>query len=648
MAGLKDLHRRLYSKDSDDVKHRERSHDDYGWAEQLNEDQKNPPRGGGEGGGEGAKNKEQEKSGVEREMELKAKNEETSKESKKKWKYAFMFLGLVVVFIGGFYAYIKYKQASFEQERVVISFEGDKVVKSGEQASVVLSIDNNNRTSLEKAELKIDYPEELNPEEKDFMEKSGTNSFKIYPEEIEAYETKEYKLDFSTFVPKGNQVYLDSALTYQPSNFSSFFEREEHYAIDVRDSVLSFSLISEDDLAEGEMAILRFVLENRGGEDLDDLVLELDTPDSFEIIEGDFEDNEENRFQIGDIKSGAEKVFEVKSLVSGEVGTIKNFKGSIGVDGEDDLLVLTDDETAIKLIPPRIELEQVVSDNPDRIVESGESVDYRINFKNNSDKSLSDLILKQNIDGEIVDKSSIDAGRGYYNDKEKQIIWKASDVPALKNLNPGETGYVDVVIPVRDDYEIWSEEDKNITFSTQSQINSLNVGSDLLENKTIYSEELEFKVSTQFDVDVNVVHESDIFDNEGEFPVNNQEETEFTVNLNINNSYNNVRDARIYLTLPSGVVWKDNYESTGGEVKFNSRTNELEWNLDSVGFATGHLNPEERLSFQVGFTLSVAERESESDQVELINNINYEGVDSFTEKRINDKVDPYSFRSLEK
>jgi hypothetical protein len=453
-------------------------------------------------------------------------------------------------------------------------------------------------------------------------------------------------------MPKSSQIYLDSVMTYQPSNFSSFFEKEEHYAMDVTDSVLGFSLVTEDDLSEGELAVVRFVLKNNSNEELKNLMLKLDAPESFKITEGDFNDfenNESGLFRVGDLSSGEEKVLEIKGSVEGDVGSVKNFECLAGIEEEKNKLsLLTSDSAAIKIIPPRVELNQIAKDKDDNVANPGEVINYEITFRNNSDKPLSDLILRQDVEGDIVNRSAIQSGRGYYDDKEKQIIWRASDVPELKHLNPGEIGKVEVGIPVRTDYEIWSEEDKNITFKTRARINSLNVGSDLRENKTIYSNETEFKVATQFDVDVNIVHESEKFDNQGVFPVNNQEETEFTVNLNVSNSYNNVRDAKIYLTLPSGVVWKDNYEATGGKVDFNSRTNELEWTFDSVSYATGHLEPEERLAFQIGFTLSVANRESESDRVDLINNINYECLDSFTGKKIEGRVNPYNFKSVER
>jgi hypothetical protein len=474
------------------------------------------------------------------------------------------------------------------------------------------------------------------------MEEAGTNSFKINPGKIEGYENKQYKLEFDVYMPKGNQVYLDSVLTYEPSNFSSFFEEENYYAVKVDDSVLNFSLVSEKEVAKGELAVLRFILENKGVRNLKNLKLNLNAPKNFKIQESDFQDSEENVFEVGAIDAGEERIFELKGYLEGQESQVKNFLATIEETQGEEALALTSDEEAIKIVPPRIDLKQNIKDKKELIVKPGELISYEISFTNNSGKPLTDLILKQSIDNTgIIDVKGINTGNGYYDSEEKQIIWKASDVPDLKYLNPGETGSVKVDIPVRDDYEIWDKEDENIIFSTQAQIDSLNIQSDLVENKTIYSQEKEFKVSTQLDLNVNIAHQSDIFENQGPFPVNNQEETEFTVNIKVNNSYNNVKDFRVYLTLPTGVNWKNNFEKTRGEVDFNERTNELSWTIDSVDFATGHLKPSEELSFQIGFRLSEAQRQSSSRSIRLINNLDYQGTDSFVGKKIEKSVDSF-------
>lgn len=657
MSPLDKLHRKLYSHNAKDLEQRGRSQDSYDWSKSLLEEESQQDEKG-KTADKSNPEKEEAKDAKENDLNSRQNNkEEVAPQSSlekpeeegmgKMFKYALIVLGALIIIVGGFYFYVRYKQASFDQEKVEIEYEGDKNIKSGERTSVVLNIKNQNRTSLEKTQLKVSYPDEFKPLQEDFMEEAGSNSFKINPGKIEGYESKQYKLEFDVYMPKGNQVYLDSVLTYEPSNFSSFFEEKNYYAVDVEDSVLDFSLVSEREVAKGELAILRFILENKGNRNLKNLKLNLNAPENFKIQESDFQESEGEVFEIGAIDAGEEKVFELKGSLEGQEEEIKNFIATIEEAQKEELLTLTDDDEAIKIIPPRVDLKQNIANKEELIADPGEFIDYEISFTNNSGKPLTDLILKQNINNTgIINEKEINPGDGYYDGEKKQIVWKASDVPDLKYLNPGETGSVSVDIPVRDDYEIWDEEDKNITFSTQAQIDSLNIQSDLVENKTIYSQEKEFKVSTQLDLDVNIAHESDIFENKGPFPVNKQEETEFTVNVKVNNSYNNTRDFRAYLTLPTGVNWKDNFKKTRGEVDFNERTNELSWTIDSVDFATGHLNSPEELSFQIGFRLSEAQRQSSSRSIRLINNLDYQGIDSFIDRKIEESVDSFQLELI--
>ncbi|MDZ7611528.1 MAG: hypothetical protein U5L10_02085 [Candidatus Moranbacteria bacterium] len=644
MSLLNKLHSKLYSHNAKDVEKRDEFDDYYGISGAGNED------GGSEGLTQEKEKPVQKSSGGER-----AKKEKKSLSgrfaSKRKWKWALLFLGALALSLLAFFGYVKFKQASFSQEGVEIRYESPENVKSGEEIVMNIVIDNKNLTSLEKAELRIKYPQEFLLRKADFLKPSGVNAVKIEVGKIPAKQEKRYELKFLSYSAVDSKAYVESNLVYQPSNFTSYFEESNSFAVRIKDSILGFSMIGEREIAKGEFAFMNFILENNHDKNFQDLAIKLKHSRDFTFEENKIniieKGEEEVMIPVGSLGANERSEFEIRGKLGGALNSVKNFEAEIGIQKDDAFLPLTSDQLAIKLIPPRVELKQGPIDiDDDGAVGPGSVMNYRVSYKNNAGKPLSDLILKLDISGDVVDLTRMKTGRGYYDDDKKQVIWKASDIASLKHLNPGQTGEVSLEIPVKSDYEIWSEEDRNLTIETKANISSLNVQSDVLENKVIYSEEKQFKVQTQFRAYAAGVYDSDKFDNQGPFPPNQEKETELAINVDLTNTYNKVRNAKVYIPLSSGVRWKDNFEATHGEVSFNERTNELEWELDAVDFATGYLNPKERLFFQIGYKRSQTQVNLTENDINILNSVRYEAVDIFTGNKINKELRPLTLAGI--
>jgi len=640
MVALRDLHRKLHNRDNSDLTKREHSPDDYnvdGNDTGKKTDSKQIEFNKAENENQQIEKKPlvSESKEENRIHEIPLQDSEEGFFVKNKIRLFVGTMGTLLILILGAVFYVKFKQSSFKQENVLIEFQGVKETRSGDQLAQRLIVENNNRTSLEDTKIKIIFPEELIPVYSSFMEQGPSGSFYINTGNLFGFEKKEYELQFKVNSSFDSQFYLNTEFNYMPDNFSSNFVKENSFLYDIKGSVVSFSLVSQQEAANGETLKFIGILNNNNNFEMDNLILEIEKGTAFQFEESGLEkiEGSENRFRISKLGVGEKRAIDILGNFNGEINSIQKLSGKIGLLGENNnFLEITSAEESVKIIPSRITMDQEVVSGiklNNQTVGIGQSLVYRLTFKNNSSSPLSDLILTEKLEGALIDEASFKMKNGYYNANTKEIIWKASDVASLKILNPGESGSVEFGFRVRDD--LFPEEGKNQTIETQAKISSLNIDTNLLKNKEISSEKEIVKIKTNLEILTSADYDNTIFKNKGPLPVVSGEETTFTFKVELKNNFNKVRSPKILVKLPSGIIWKDNYRRSSGEVNFNSRTNELTWNFSSLNSGVGYNQPTEELLFQIGI---IPQNGHSGNNLNLINSVVLNGYEEFVEENI--------------
>jgi hypothetical protein len=388
-------------------------------------------------------------------------------------------------------------------------------------------------------------------------------------------------------------------------------------------------------------------LSNNGDEDFENLILELEHPDSFNLEKLELEkiSDDDKKFKIPIIKRGEKREIEILGSFMDEVDSIKNLKAKIGLLKGNDFSEIISAEEAIKIIPSRIAISQEIINGVDlerMTTVAGDNLRYKINFKNNSSSPLTDLVLKSEITGDLIDLDSIDGANGYYDRDKKEMIWRASEIPALKSLNPGEGGNVEFRFNTKSNFV--PENERNQIIITQAKISSPNINTQILSNQEISSEEKIVKVETNLNVLVSGRHNNSVFNNTGPIPVKIGEETTFTVKVELKNDFNKINNPKITIKIPSGINWKSSYQRSSGEITFNERTNELFWELDEVEDFVGYSKPLEELVFQLGI---VPQNDASSNSIFLVRDIMFVGYDNFTGSMISKKIEDLNLRNVE-
>ncbi len=549
-----------------------------------------------------------------------------------------IFLVVLLTIFAVVFIYFKFIGGAFLEEKVEISIYGPSEVRSAENAVYTIRVENFNRVALRNVKIDLNYSETMVIQEKPYIQKEGFKASRITVGDIKAKDKKEYEVIFKPFGPRDRQVFLNSTVRYQPVNFNSLFEKSTQKSIIIKSSPISITLIPVKNAASGETVHLDAIVKNNSEMEFENLELKLDYPDGFTFeASNPVPSRDKNVWEIEKFGNKEQFKIGIDGVIEGVPDALKSFKAELGQRRTDEeMLVFTENEGVMKMISNRVEIKQEVSNEN---VYAGGEIKWNVTFKNTSEVPLRDLILVQHLDSRVILKDRVVVSQGYYDSENNSIIWKASQVPELKLLMPGEEGIVRVEIPIISEIPMTNENDKNFFVSSYAELESLDIDSPLWQNKKIRSPIKKVSINSKMIMEVQLVHNSDELPNTGPTPLMVGKETTFTVYLRVKNTSNNLKNAILTSKFPSGIVWKDKYIPQDAGIDFNLRTNEMKIVIGAIEAGAGFISPEKVYAFQVGVTPSANQIES---RIFVLNDLKITAIDTFTQNEV-----AYYFKELE-
>ncbi len=97
------------------------------------------------------------------------------------------------------------------------------------------------------------------------------------------------------------------------------------------------------------------------------------------------------------------------------------------------------------------------------------------------------------------------------------------------------------------------------------------------------------------------------FTNTGPIPPKVEEDTSYTVTWSISNTANTISKVRVNSTIPPWVDFLGSVSPSGEDLKYNSSTKEIIWNVDKVGKGAGITGELRTVSFQVSLSPSLSQ-----------------------------------------
>ncbi len=492
-------------------------------------------------------------------------------------------ISFLLALVAGTMAFFFFQKGSFSEADLRVEIIGPQEVEVGEEVIYKMRYRNNSDIRLEEISVVFEYPEVAVPIEEDEIVKERENlrrERKLDNLNPGQEETIEFKA--RVFGQEGDEVKAIAWFNYSPQNLSSRYEVKRTHTGRILEVPLSFEFDLPKQMEANEEFPFRMRFFSKLNHDLENLGIKIEYPSGFEFVRSTpsgMEDNEWERDYLGRNEGG---VIEIFGKLKGEAGDIKGFNAQLGVWKFDRFITLKQIEDQILIPQPGLFVDVLINDSTDYVAEAGEDLLYDIYFKNVGDEVLESLFLTVDLDKEILNMDKVETMGGRFQREAGSIIWSHSSFSELRRLRPDEEGKV----------SFWAEvKEENLPYDPEIVV-SLNLDQRREEIRTKISTVLELKQGF-------VVGENDPFKSIGPFPLSPEIPSTYTAYWKIENQNNDVKDLIASVELPEeSLILNKNYPE-GTEMKYNSATNELIWEIEKVEKGVGINQEAVKAYFQV-------------------------------------------------
>jgi len=562
------------------------------------------------------------------------KNQQEFKPKKKfrlEKKYLWIGLAVLVLTLAAIIAIFFLRGWSFSKSNVDLEIEGPAEIASGAETELIINCHNKNRIALNNVELIIDYPAGVYSEEGEEISQQIVEVGKILSKQKVKKEVK-----VRIIGEKGTTKNIQFKLNYQPENTSSFYQNTLTFKTSITSLLIGLYLTVPRKSINGEEVYYILDYINNSDYDFSDLRVELSYPSGFTFKKATPEPDKKNN------------TWEIERLNKSERGTIKVIGILEGIQNENKILVAsiigiknskllkytqTSSITQISSSPLLLNLllnEKEEGGN----ISAGEKLNYKIEFKNNTDIALSQLILKVHLNSQVLDFRSLNLKqKGFFDSLNNVITWSAAGVSSLALLPPGESGEITFSVPVNESFIVEDFDDKNFKVELRAELETLNVPPDFNLDKLKIERVLTSKVNSKAVLQAKGYYRENTADikNSGPIPPKVNESTTYTIHWQIINASNDLENVKVSAILPQVIEWQNNYTSlhSGQILEFNERINQIIWEIERIPAATGYLRPAYELVFQIKLRPSSVQVGSKPT---LIDESSLSGKDVFTEE----------------
>lgn len=517
------------------------------------------------------------------------------------------FIGSLIVFVIalGFGAYKYFSGGTtVSSDNITLSVLGNAFTPGGEPLPLTVEIANRNSVSLEYADLVVDYAKSgdtLNPSDN---ERIRTTVGTIAPG-----KTKNQDVSVTLYGEEGSSRDLLFTLQYRVSGSNAIYEKVKHYTVTVNSSPIALQVLASDTVAAGQNYTLRVAITPNSKEPITDMVLKVEYPNGFSFSDAlPTPTYLNNVWALGDLPEGKTKEIVINGVVSGQDKEERSFRvyagKSDGIDKNAIGVMFNSTLHTVTITKPFIEATLLINGSNDKEipVPLHSTVRGEIKWANNLPVQINDAEITASLVGDRVDKTSVQAGNGFYNSGENKIVWNKDTDNTFGSIEPGESGTVGFTFAT---LSSGTNLTPNIVIKISISGKQPSEGNivqsvDSFEQKTI-------KFNSDFQVSAEAYYHTGPFTNTGPIPPHAEQKTTYTLKWIATNSLNDLSGVTARAALPPYVHFLNQVSPSSESVTIDSVTGDIVWNIGSLKGGTGFTSAPLTVYFQVELVPSLSQ-----------------------------------------
>lgn len=516
---------------------------------------------------------------------------------------------------------------------MVFEIKGPTQATSGEEVVYTLKYANDTRSVLHDIDFVFFYPEGAAVLIDGKIIEDYSKDFTL--EQLVPGEKGEKQFSAFLIGEKGSIRVAKANFSFKAGSLNSNFEKNASLSTTIVNAPIVLTLVAPPNAVPG--AGIEYILDYRNttDESFSDLILEFDYPDGF--IPREFSsqpDGKNNSWNIKSIKKGGGGRISIGGVLNGKEGESKIISVTLKRKISDEYVDYQKASVATMILNSVLGLELSVNNTPDYSASLGDRLNYTIRYSNNSNVNFFGMSLIVKLEGDTFDFSSLDTKGGSFDDSNKTLTWNPSVISNFGNFTPGTSGKINFSLPIKSSFPSaipGSSQDKFVKISARFGTPNVPTGYD--DNEAYVSSSLVTRITTQPALNQSVYYDDSNFGSSGPLPMRVGEETFFTVHWQLTNPGNDVENVKIITKLPSGVEWAD-MTWTNNDLPFpvfNPNSFQVTWSLPKLSYGAGIFTDKYEGRFRIKFKPTIQQK---GNAVQLLDSVQFTGVDSFTKQEI--------------
>jgi len=521
---------------------------------------------------------------------------------------------------------------SFDIDNVKLEISGLERIISGEKVVYRVKYKNNTKLSLKNVRLIFRYPKgSIHSGSSDLIESLNLA-------DLEAGQENQVEFPVRIIGLKNDIKKVSAELSYEPGDITSIFSSLSEFSSEIISVPLILNFDMPKELVNGQSFEFSLKFINQSDVSFDNLQIKVDYPSGFNFKSSEPQSLEgDNVWSVGRIDAGEEIEIFINGDISGSEGDSKPFQAQAGILDDNQFTLYSESISALKISSSPLLVIQTVNDSSSYIANSGEKLKYQIDYKNTTEVGIRSVVITSKLEGNALDYATLDLKDGSFDGSSQTITWKASNLPELEFLSPGQEGKINFSIEVKKPLPINNYNDKNFEVINTVRADSLQAPLSLKDIDIAGQNKLSVRVKSQLTIQAQAYYNDDSITNSGPIPPKVGQTTTYTIKLRLINSSNDLSDVNVEVFLPPHVKWMSNFKPTSSDLKYNFNTGQLVWDIGNLPSATGILLPVKEAIFQVSITPGLA---NIGHLLELIGQSKVSGYDDFTGLEISNTDKP--------
>lgn len=528
---------------------------------------------------------------------------------KKFFFFALGFAGLAIIialitfFSGG---------NTVSNNNIEIRVLGNSFTAGGEELSLQVEIVNKNSTSLELADLFIEY-------EKGGDASSGAGKVREIQSlgTVNAGAPTTKNLFVTLYGEEGSVKNIDFTLQYRIRGSNAIFVKKEIFPVTISSAPIVLTVDAPENVSPNQKLSFTVKMKSNARDTVRGMLLSIEYPSGFRFDTATPQATSLNNvWNVGDLAPGAEREITVAGTIFGSDGEDRAFRIYAGAASAKDAskigVVYNSKLQVVSLVRPFIAAHLAINGSMAETVPvaSGNTVRGTINWQNNLPTRITDAEITVALSGNALNSSSVRASDGFYDSARQVIVWNKTTSRDLGSIQPSDQGTLDFSFDIA---PLWGS-GQNTTVRPSVKL-SVSIKGKQPEEGGAVSEVSNFEervavVSSDLGFSAQAFYNNGPFTNIGPIPPQAGQPTTYTITWGITNSANALSDALVLSTIPTYVEWVGTTSPSSESIEYDATTRSIRWKAGQVPSGAGLSGGPKTVSFQVRLNPSASQKGS--------------------------------------